>query len=91
MSAAAKKLASAPPSQQRIKRGPDNVCAPVYEPDLEDAQAIDEFRRKPTESWATAQAMFDTLIGAEVKIPNDKFRYHWRRRCFCWPDDLRQA
>lgn len=91
MSAAAKKLAEAAPTGVRIKRGPENQCAPVYSPDLEDAQAIQEFRIRPGESWATAQAMYDELAGIKTRIPNDKFRYHWRRRCFCWPDDLRLA
>lgn len=91
MSAVAKKLATAPPSGQRIRRGPTNLCEPIYEPDLEDANAIDEFRKRPGESWPTAQAMYDDLLGVEKskRIINDKFRYHWRRRCFCWPDDLR--
>lgn len=89
MSAAAKKLATAPPSGQRVRRGPTNVCAPIYEADLEDAAAIEEFRNRPGESWATAQTMYDQLAGVTVRITNDKFRYHWRRRCFCWPDDLR--
>jgi tRNA G26 N,N-dimethylase Trm1 len=89
MSVAAKKLSSAQPSGSRIRRGPTNLCGPIYEPDLEDAEAIQEFRRRPGESWATAQAMFDKLAGVKVRIPNDKFRYHWRRKCFCWPDDLR--
>lgn len=89
MSTLASKLAAAPPSGERIRRGPANVCHGVYEPDLEDAQAIQEFRSRPNESWATAQAMFDDLAGVKRKIPNDKFRYHWRRRCFCWPDDQR--
>jgi hypothetical protein len=91
MSKIAKKLATAPPTKARIRRGPSNICGPIYEPDLEDAQAIDEFRHRPGESWATAQVMFDDLAGVTTHILNDKFRYHWKRRCWCWPDDLRQA
>lgn len=89
MSAAAQKLAAAAPTGARIKRGPDNQCAPVYEADLEDAEAIQEFRKRPGESWATAQTRWDEILGVSNRIPNDKFRYHWRRRCFCWPDDQR--
>lgn len=90
MSAAAKKLTSAPPTGNRqTKRGPANRCAPIYRPDLEDAQAIDAFRHRPGESWATAHAMYDELAGVTTRIPTDKFRYHWNRRCWCWPDDLR--
>ena len=90
MSKVAGKLSAAPPTQKwAIKRGPTSVCHGVYEPDLEDADAIQEFRLRHGESWATAQVMFDDLAGVQRKIPNDKFRYHWRRRCYCWPDDLR--
>lgn len=89
MSAAAKKLAEAPSVPVRIKRGPNNQCLGVYDPDLEDALAIDEFRHRPGQSWATAQTRFDELLHVTRKIPNDKFRYHWRRKCFCWPEELR--
>lgn len=91
MSKHAAALRAAPPTGERIKRGPNNLCGSVYKPDLEDAEAIDEFRNRPKESWATAQTRFDEILGVKVRIPNDKFRYHWRRRCFCWPDDLRQS
>jgi hypothetical protein len=74
-----------------VRRGPTNVCGGVYDADIEDANAIEEFRRRGGESWATAQAMFDKLADVQRKIPNDKFRYHWRRRCWCWPDELRQS
>ncbi len=89
MSKIAQELVSSDSSGNRVRRGPANVCSDIYEPDLEDAQAIQEFRHRPQESWSTAQAMFDQLAGVTRKIPNDKFRYHWRRRCWCWPDDLR--
>lgn len=91
MSAAAKKLAAAPPSTERVRRGPRNMCEGVYEPDLEDAEAIHEFRHRPGESWKTAQAKYDDLTNPVRQIPNDKFRYHWHRRCQCWPEDLRLA
>lgn len=91
MSKLAGKLTAAESSGQRVRFGPPNVCSGVYDADLEDAQAIDEFRRRPNESWATAQAMFDQLAGVTANIRNDKFRYHWRRKCWCWPDDQRLA
>lgn len=91
MSKLAEQLAAAPATGVRLRRGPTNVCGPIYAPDIEDAEAIDEFRNRPGESWATAQNRFDKLLGVEKPIPNDKFRYHWRRRCFCWPDDLRRS
>jgi hypothetical protein len=93
MSAVAKKLAAAPPAPAPPKRhGPANLCGSIYEPDIEDAKAIEEFRKRANESWKTAQRMWDTLVGVEAsqRIPNDKFRYHWNLGCGCWPDDLRQ-
>jgi len=89
MSAIAKKLTEARPDPVRHKPGPANKCHRIYKPDPEDAQAIHEFRTRDGQSWATAQRMYDELAGVTVQIPNDKFRYHWKRRCFCWPDDLR--
>ena len=89
MSKVAGKLATAPPSGSRVKRGPSSSCYGLYEADLEDARAIEEFRQRPGESWATAHVMCDQLAGIVRKIPTDKFRYHWRRRCWCWPDDQR--
>lgn len=91
MSRFARELASLPPSNERVRRGPANLCAPIYDADLEDAQAIEEFRLRRGESWATAQRKFDEMLGVSQRIPNDKFRYHWNRRCFCWPDDLRRS
>lgn len=91
MSKLADQLAATPERAERIRRGPTGVCDGVYAPDLEDADAIEEFRKRPGESWATAQRQYDTLAGTEKTIPNDKFRYHFRRRCFCWPDDLRRS
>lgn len=90
MSKLAQKLAAAPPSGQRVRRGPANQCSGIYKPDLEDAEAIDEFRHRPDESWKSAQARYDQLAGITDNLRNDKFRYHWNRRCFCWPDELRQ-
>ena len=91
MSGIASKLTATPQRSERIRRGPSNVCGPIYAPDLDDAAAIEEFRTRPGESWATAQAQYDQLAGVTKAITNDKFRYHWRRRCFCWPDELRRS
>jgi hypothetical protein len=47
MSKIADKLNAAPATDKRnIKRGPDAQCYGIYEPDLEDAAAIQEFRRQ---------------------------------------------
>lgn len=90
MSKYASMLAAATPSGERVRRGPANQCFGIYEPDLEDAEAINEFRQRADQSWATAQVHFDGLAAVTRKIANDKFRYHWNRKCWCWPDDLRR-
>lgn len=92
MSDLARKLATSPPSKERVQRGPRASCAVYGAGDMEDWEAIDAFRHQPGESWATTQKRWDGFLGLDYPaVPNDKFRYHWRRRCFCWPDDLRQA
>lgn len=91
MSSLARKLAATPPSTpvQRVRPGPQPVCRVYGTGDLEDWEAIQEFRNRPTESWRTTQRHWDGLLGITQPILNDKFRYHWKRRCSCWPDDLR--
>lgn len=93
MSQHAQKLAEAAPSPKRvIQHGPVAKCRPLYgDGDMEDFTAIDEFRNRPNESWRTAQDKWDSILGIpnEKRLTNDKFRYHWKRRCFCWPDELR--
>lgn len=90
MSKLARQIAEVAPAQVRTRPGPPNQCLGVYDPDLEDATAIDKFRRREGQSWATAQVMFDSLAGITRNIRNDRFRYHWNLRCSCWPDDMRR-
>ncbi len=93
MSKFAEKLAAAAPSTKRItQHGPTAKCRPLYgDGDLEDWEAITEFRHRNNESWRTAQDKWDSILGIDVdkQLTNDKFRYHWSRRCYCWPDSLR--
>ena len=92
MSALAQALSGVTPEAQRVRRGPIGECAKVYpEGDLEDWLEVERLRSLPNSSWREAQRIVDEQLGVERPIDNDKFRYHWRRRCFCWPDDLRQA
>jgi hypothetical protein len=92
----ASKIAATPgPAAKPVKRGPDNRCFPLYGAgDLEDWEALEEYRAntpgKPQRTWREVQAYIDGLAGIETPLPLEKFRYHWRRMCFCWPEDLRR-
>lgn len=90
MSKLASKIQTTPaPDAKPVKRGPDNCCFPLYGAgDLEDAQAVDALRVGRT--WRQVQEHVDKLVGIERHLPLDKFRYHWRRMCYCWPEDLRR-
>lgn len=83
MSQLAQKLATAP-APDTIRRGPANQCYPLYGAgDLEDWDAI-ETLRKQGHDWRSVQALVDTQLGVDKPLVLDKFRYHWRRKCFCW-------
>ena len=89
MSALAKKIQKTPAPASSTRRGPANACYPLYGPgDLEDWEAIESLRENHT--WREVQEHVDKLAGIETSLPLEKFRYHWRRRCFCWPEDLRR-
>lgn len=69
--------------------GPRNQCGPVYGPgNLEDWNAVEALRHRT--SWALAQEHVDKALGVTDPLPNDYFRYHWRRKCACWPRKLRK-
>ena len=93
MSKLAQKIAELPvPNSAPTLRGPKNACFPLYgEGDLEDWEAIEHLRIGPPElEWRAVQAHIDNLAGITKPLPLEKFRYHWRRRCPCWPEDLRR-
>lgn len=88
MSKLAGKIASTPIEASRVRRGPANSCFPVYgHGDQEDADAVAALRDSLT--WREIQAHVDSLLGVERPIAFEKFRYHWRQRCYCWPEDMR--
>lgn len=88
MSSLATKLESAPPPPGLPPHGPRNLCFPLYGAgDLEDFAAVEALRE--TRTWAQVQAAVDAAAGVEKPLPPDKFRYHWRRKCYCWPAELR--
>lgn len=90
MSKLAKKIASTPVASPPGRRGPANQCFALYGVgDLEDWEAVESLRSKGHD-WRQVQAHVDELTGVEKPLPLEKFRYHWRRRCYCWPEDLRR-
>lgn len=90
MSNLASKIAATPtPAAEPVKRGPDNCCFPLYGPgDLEDLAQVESLRVGRT--WRQVQDHVDKLAGVEQRLPLEKFKYHWRRFCYCWPVDLRR-
>lgn len=90
MSKLAKQIATSPiPTAEPFRRGPENACFPLYGAgDLDDWQAVESLR--PGREWRQVQAHVDDLAGIEKSLPLEKFKYHWRRKCYCWPEDLRR-
>lgn len=91
MSKLARKIATASILLEPSRKGPPNCCFPLYGAgDLEDWQAIEGLRAQGLD-WRSVQVQVDELAGIEQgRLPLEKFKYHWRRRCFCWPVDLRR-
>ncbi len=88
MSDLAKSLAAiTPAASERLRMGPTGACQGVYPADLEDWGEVERIRK--SETWRGTQRIVDAQLGIAGRVPNDKFRYHWRRKCWCWPDDLR--
>lgn len=88
MSKLASKIATSPPTAATVRRGPANRCYPLYgSGDMEDFEAVEALRQNLT--WRQVQEHIDDILGVTKPLPLEKFRYHFRRRCFCWPEDLR--
>ena len=74
-----------------VRKGPAGECHGKYPGcDLEDWQEVERLRAHPS-NWREAQRVVDRAFNVAEPIPNDKFRYHWRRKCFCWPQGQRLA
>lgn len=85
----AEQLAEVATTNDRPQHGPRNQCGPVYGPgDMDDWRAVDALRHRT--SWAKVQEHVDRILGVTDPLPNDFFRYHWRRKCSCWPRDIRR-
>lgn len=91
MSKLASKIAKTPATFEVARRGPANKCFPLYGAgDLEDWEAVETLRDQSGLDWRSVQAHVDSLAGVERSLPLEAFRRHWRRRCFCWSEDLRR-
>lgn len=69
-----------------VRRGPANTCSPLY--GAGDMVAWDQVERLRAQglTWGEVQHRVDEILGIDRPIPISKFIYHWRRRCFCWPE-----
>lgn len=70
----------------RVRRGPTGACDVYGSGDLDDWREVERIRRAT--SWAIAQATVDETLGIE-SIDEDKFRYHWRGKCWHWTTEQR--
>jgi hypothetical protein len=88
MSKLAQQLPTAETITTRTRRGPSGACDVYGDGDLDDCRAVDKLRRSTT--WATAQRAVDETLGVRP-IDENKFRYHWRRKCWHWTEEQRQV
>jgi hypothetical protein len=90
MSKLATKLPSADEiAATRVRKGPTGACDIYGDGDLDDWRAVEKLRLET--SWSDAQRAVDETLGLHRSIDSDKFRYHWRRRCWHWTTDQRSA
>lgn len=88
MSKLATQLPTADVVATRVRRGPSGACDIYGDGDLDDWRAVEKLRMATC--WADAQRAVDETLEVDA-IDADKFRYHWRRRCWHWSQEQRQA
>ena len=86
----ASQLAAANHDGTEPRKGPLGECHVYGEGNLEDWEAVEAKRRQGWQ-WSDVQAAVDEIAGVTHPIPLTKFKYHWRRRCYCWPRELRRS
>jgi hypothetical protein len=76
--------------------GPRAECARLYRDhaDLADWQAVQYLRETKNAAgvrrdWRAVQIEVDEMLGVTEPIAKERFRYHWLRRCDCWPPELK--
>ena len=85
----AERLAALDTSDFTAVPGPVPACQRVYaeHSDEETWAAVHDLVSRT--SWKFAHERIDSLLEVTERIGMEKFRYHWRRRCSCWPPELR--
>lgn len=78
----ASKLAAAPPLKV-TRKGPPPACE-VYGPGDQAVVDVIDDRRRSGETWQAIQRILDGILGIEKPIHNDKFRYHFTKKCGHW-------
>jgi hypothetical protein len=73
----------------RIRRGPSGECDVYGDGDVDDWRAVERLRSSAT--WAEVHREVDKALGITSPIITDKFRYHWKRRCWHWTQEQRNA
>ena len=75
-------------SVTRTRRGPSGACDVYGDGDIDDWRRVERLRLDTC--WSDAQKAVDDLLGVDP-INIDKFRYHWRRRCWHWTEEQKRA
>lgn len=89
MSRLAADLPTADQLVTRTRRGPNGACDIYGDGEIDDWRAVERLRQQVT--WAGAQRAVDETLKITNPIDFDKFRYHWRRRCWHWTEEQRRA
>ena len=89
------KLAAALPKPDELdgprrRKGPTGACDIYGDGDLEDWAAVERLRLAPN-TWEIAQEHVDSALGITGTLDNDRFRYHWRRKCWHWTPEQRRV
>lgn len=89
MSKLAAQLPTADAVMTRVRRGPSGACDIYGDGDLDDWRAVEKLRLATC--WTDTHQAVDATLGIDTPIDTDKFRYHWRRRCWHWTQEQRGA
>jgi hypothetical protein len=89
MSRLATQLPTAEAIATRVRRGPSGACDIYGDGDLDDWRAVERLRLATC--WVDAHKAVDETLDITEPIDTDKFRYHWRRRCWHWSEAQRRV
>jgi hypothetical protein len=80
----ASKLAAAP-TMKVARKGPPPACE-IYGPGDDSVVQVIEQRRANGETWLVIQRILDEILDVPKAIHNDKFRYHFTKKCGHWDE-----